>query len=146
MKRSKRNVKKPMSEINTVPYIDVMLVLLVIFMITAPMLTQGVNVNLPKAQAKTIQLQKQLPLIVSINQQGDYYLNLSKTPLTPMSPQDLLYRVAALRSLEKDSQNQRPIYIKADSHVPYGTVVKMMAVLEQAGADHVGLITQPHNS
>ena len=93
--------RRPLSEINVVPYIDVMLVLLVIFMITAPLLTQGVNVNLPQARAKALAPQKDIPLVVSIDRFGRYYLNVAKHPSHTIKAQALMTEVAAFLQISK---------------------------------------------
>lgn len=139
----RRNRKKPMSEINVVPYIDVMLVLLVIFMITAPLLTQGINVRLPQTSSKALSPNQQTPLIVSVNQQGNYFLNLSPTPTKAITPQMLMSSVAAYMQLAKQKHEVRHVYVKGDQNVDYGKVVGAMALLQKAGANEVGLITQP---
>lgn len=147
MQQRMRKIKKrPVAEINVVPYIDVMLVLLVIFMITAPLLSQGVNVNLPQAQAKALSEQDQTPIVVSVNSQGDYFLNLSSTPMTPINPQDLMSQVSAYLMLAKQHNQVRPVYVKGDREVNYGRVVQAMVLLQKAGADNVGLITEPGNT
>lgn len=135
--------KRPIAEINVVPYIDVMLVLLVIFMITAPLLTQGVNVNLPQAKAKALAAKDQTPLVVSVNSRGDYFLNLSSQPLQPLNPQQLMSQVSAYLLLAKERHQHRPVYVKGDRSVNYGRVVQAMVMLQKAGADDVGLITDP---
>lgn len=146
MRQKMRRIKKrPMAEINVVPYIDVMLVLLVIFMITAPLLSQGINVNLPQAQAKTLSAQDKTPIIVSVNSQGEYFLNLSSTPMAPINPQDLMSQVSAYLMLAKQHNDIRPVYVKGDRDVNYGRVVQAMVLLQKAGADNVGLITEPGN-
>ncbi len=135
--------KRRMAEINVVPYIDVMLVLLVIFMITAPLLTQGVNVNLPQAKAKAMAEDK-TPVIVSVNQSGDYFLNLSTTPNSPLPAQQIAVQVAARIQLAKQKQEPLPpVYVKADRDVNYGKVVQAMVMLQQAGAENIGLVTDP---
>ncbi len=134
--------KKPIAEINVVPYIDVMLVLLVIFMITAPLLTQGVNVNLPKAQAKAIAKKNELPIIVSIDSAGRYFINAAKHPTHPISAQSLMTQIAARVQLAKQLQQPVTIYVKGDRFVNYGKVVYAMTLLQKAGATNVGLITQ----
>lgn len=132
-----------LSEINIVPYIDVMLVLLVIFMITAPLLTQGINVKLPHAAAKALSPDKELPIVVSVDHDGAYYLNLAATPLQAIPQEELLYRVAALVAVAKEAGQVRPVYVKGDNNVSYGKVVALMALLQRAGAGEVGLITDP---
>jgi len=136
MSRTKR---KPMSDINVVPYIDVMLVLLIIFMVTAPMLTQGIKVDLPQLEASPVKLEKnQEPMIISVDSNGAYYLEMSADSGKPMVLKDLLNRASAILS-----QNQQtPVLIRGDRHVEYGTIVDLMAALQSAGAEGVGLITE----
>lgn len=141
MIRTKTKRERPISEINVVPYIDVMLVLLVIFMITAPMLSQGVTVDLPKAASQTLAPTDKEPIIVSVNQQGTYFLNISSTPAEPIEPQALVVRVAAELELAKQSSQKLNVLVKGDQGVAYGKVVQAMALLKQAGADQVGLLT-----
>jgi biopolymer transport protein TolR len=132
-----------MAEINVVPYIDVMLVLLVIFMVTAPMLTQGIQVNLPKTQAKAIAPSSQMPIVLSIRSDGRYFLNVSAKPADPVAAQAVQARVMALLTLSKQQKEKPPgVYVKADESVRYGVVANAMALLQKAGADQVGLITQ----
>lgn len=138
-----RHKKSPIAEINVVPYIDVMLVLLVIFMITAPLLTQGVNVNLPHAKAKAMSAKNKTPIVVSVNSQGQYFLNLDKNPLQPINPQQLMSQVSAYLLLAKQHHEERPVYVKGDRSVNYGRVVQAMVMLQKAGAGDVGLITDP---
>jgi len=134
----KRIRRKPMSEINVVPYIDVMLVLLVIFMITAPLLTQGVAVELPQADAGPVGGEADEPLVVTVTADGDYYLSVGDKPDDPIDHQLLVTKVAAvLRHRPKT-----PIMVRGDAQVEYGKVVVAMALLQKAGAPSVGLITQ----
>lgn len=135
--------KRPISEINVVPYIDVMLVLLVIFMITAPLLTQGVNVNLPQAHAKSLSAKEKTPIVVSVDSRGNYFLNLSEHPLQPITPQQIMSQVSAYLLLAKQQHYNRPVYVKGDRDVNYGRVVRAMVMLQKAGAGDVGLITSP---
>ena len=128
------------ADINVVPYIDVMLVLLVIFMITAPLLTQGINVNLPNEKGKAISTKKE-PIILSVDQQGEYFLNTSKDPATPISKQDLLSNIST--TLQKAKNNPPAIYVKGDKNVEYGKIVAAMSLLQKAGANNIGLFTQP---
>lgn len=137
--------ERPISEINVVPYIDVMLVLLVIFMITAPMLTQGVTVDLPKAASHTLPTTEREPIIVSVNAQGTYFLNISSTPADPIEANALLVRVAAELELAKQSSQKINVLVKGDQGVVYGKVVQAMALLKQAGAEQVGLMTDSTN-
>jgi biopolymer transport protein TolR len=137
-----RRRKKLMAEINVVPYIDVMLVLLVIFMITAPLLKEGVKVDLPAAGAKPIDadfLAKHEPLIVTIDSGGRLYINFGQNQDKPATEDTVSARTAAL--LRRDPQT--PILVKADTTVPYGTVVHAMVLLQKAGAAKVGFLTDP---
>lgn len=134
------------SEINVVPYIDVMLVLLVIFMITTPLMTQGVEIKLPQAAAKSIDETPQTPLIVSVDAQGRWYLNVNARPLEPMAPSILLNRVAAEIQLNQQRGNKRPVYVKGDASARYEQIIEAMAALQQAGVEHIGLLTHPPDS
>ena len=137
--------RKPMSEINVVPYIDVMLVLLVIFMVTAPLFNQGVEVQLPQAPSKPIddfmrQMERgEEPFIVSVDQQGKIYVNKSANPEKPMTLVEFEQLVPGMLAQEKS----RKAYVKGDLNVFYGRVVRVMVALQNAGASSVGLITQP---
>jgi biopolymer transport protein TolR len=134
--------RRLMSEINVVPYIDVMLVLLIIFMVTAPLLTQGVKVELPSAAAQPLDadfLARHEPLILSIDAAGRYYLNIGDHAERPLSLVTLLARASAV--LRRDPKT--PVLVKADTKVPYGEVVRGMVLLQKAGADKVGFITEP---
>ncbi|MBW8054172.1 MAG: protein TolR [Acidiferrobacterales bacterium] len=126
--------KKLMSEINVVPYIDVMLVLLVIFMITVPLLSQGVKVELPQAAAKPVDVKDSETLVLTVDRKGVYYLDDRK-----IKPAVLRKRIAAIMRLRPKTQ----IVVRGDRRVPYGKVVAVMALLQEAGAPSVGLITQP---
>src|SRR5690242_15909472 len=138
--------KKLIAEINLVPYIDVMLVLLVIFMIVTPILTQGVHVQLPQAAAKALPPQPEVPIIVSVDSRGDYYLNTTDHPTQTISPNDLLTKVAALMQLAEQNHTHRAVYVKGDDAVDYGKVVQAMVLLQRAGVNNVGLMTQtPEN-
>lgn len=146
LRKKKTSSKKPMSDINVVPYIDVMLVLLVIFMITAPMLTQGVTVDLPKTTSESLKSADREPIIVSVNQQGDYFLNIHSQPNTPIAPQALMVRVAAELELAKQTHQALNVLVKGDQGVAYGKVVIAMGLLKQAGASQVGLLTDSLNT
>ncbi|MBL4637859.1 MAG: protein TolR [Gammaproteobacteria bacterium] len=138
--RHKRQRRKPMSEINVVPYIDVMLVLLIIFMITAPMLTQGVNVDLPTADSNAIDVPEDNsePLVVSIDAEGKFYVTIGDKQDEPLEAQQLLVKVAAVLRRSPNT----PVMVKGDSAVNYGQVVTVMTLLQKAGAPSVGLITK----
>jgi len=127
-----------MAEINVVPYIDVMLVLLIIFMVTAPMLMQGVKVELPDAAAEPVDNQDSEPLIVSVNSAGQFFLNVGGDRERPVSLATIQQRVGAVmrRSPEK------PVLVWGDEAVPYGEVVTLMGALQEAGAPGVGLVTE----
>ncbi len=139
---SRLRQRKLMAEINVVPYIDVMLVLLIIFMITAPLLTQGISVDLPEAGAEPLDpelMQDNEPLVLSINSEGQLFLNVGGDEETPIDEQTVLTRTAAV--LRRNAQT--PVLVKADEAVPYGRVVTAMVILQQAGAEKVGFITDP---
>ena len=126
-----------MSEINVVPYIDVMLVLLIIFMVTAPMLMQGVKVELPEASAAPVENQDSEPVIVSIDSAGQLFLNLGQEDQV-LSLATVRDRVAAVMRRSPD----KPVLVWGDRAVPYGEVVTLMAALQEAGAPGVGLVTE----
>ena len=130
--------RRMLAEINVVPYIDVMLVLLVIFMVTAPMLMQGVEVKLPQATAAPVANQDAEPLIVSINDRGQLFLNLGVDEKQALELATIRQRVAAvLRRSPK-----KPVLVWGDQRVAYGDVVVVMTALQQAGAPSVGLVTE----
>ena len=143
MQSARRSRRRVMAEINIVPYIDVMLVLLVIFMATAPLLSQGVKVNLPKAQAKTLNNQHQSPIIVSVNQRGQYFLNIAAENKRAIAPQQILQLVSTRLHEDELKHRQRAVLVKGDRAVDYGKVVQAMVLLQKAGAKQVGLITEP---
>lgn len=133
-----RNRKRPMAEMNVVPYIDVMLVLLVIFMITAPLLTQGVKVDLPKAEAEAVDSGDQEPLVVTVDAAGAYHLNIDNTGKS-IDDDTLKQRVATVLS----RQPKRQVLVRGDKDVNYGRVVNAMVLLKGAGVESVGLVTEP---
>lgn len=138
---SSRRRKGPLAEINVVPYIDVMLVLLVIFMVTTPLLSQGIKVNLPQAQAQTI-APAQEPIIVSVDEKGLYYLNTSVHPESALDAHQLSVEVTEqIRSAEQ-KKSPRQVFVKGDKRVDYGKVVQAMVLLQQAGALNIGLLTE----
>jgi biopolymer transport protein TolR len=137
-----RNKKRygAMAEINVVPYIDVMLVLLIIFMVTAPMIMQGVQVELPHAKAQPVPPQEKDPLIVSIKADGSYYLKgigTDEQARTATTLADIVNRVGKVLSANPEQK----IFVWGDRNVPYGEVVALMAALQTAGAESVGLVT-----
>jgi len=133
-----RSRKRPISDINVVPYIDVMLVLLVIFMITAPLLTQGVKVDLPQASSEPLEQQDREPLVVTVDAQANLYLNYGGDQETPLAPDTLFHRVRALLLRHPDT----PVLVRGDRATPYGNVVTAMTLLQRAGAPSVGLMTE----
>jgi len=128
--------RRLMGEINVVPYIDVMLVLLIIFMVTAPMLSAGIQVELPKAAAEPLPPDLE-PLVLSIDAEGAMYLNIGDAK-TPQDADRVLEVVSAALRREPG----RPVLVKADRSVEYGRVVEGMALLQQAGAQKVGFATE----
>ena len=121
------------SNINVTPFVDVMLVLLVIFMVTAPIIQQGVEVNLPQAKAKPVEGETQ-PLVVTIARDGKIYLNDN-----PMTLQELEGKLSAIRALDRD----KSVYLRADREVPYGTVIEAIGEIKAAGIEKLGMIARP---
>ena len=131
--------RKPLAEINVVPYIDVMLVLLIIFMVTAPLLMQGVKVDLPQTLSSPLDNTDEEPLIVSIKADGSYYINLGQKG-DEQKPLD--YIVDQVSKILRQKP-QTPVLIWGDKTIPYGSVVNLMSLLQGAGAPSVGLVTEP---
>ena len=129
--------RRPIAEMNVVPYIDVMLVLLVIFMITAPLLTQGVKVDLPKADANPMDEDAKRPLVVSVNKQGEYFLTYDDDKTQQLGADELLLKSAAIITHNPGI----PVLVKGDTGVDYGSVVDVMVLLQKAGAPNIGLLT-----
>jgi len=139
---TKKGKRRLMSEINVVPYIDVMLVLLIIFMITAPLLTQGIQVDLPNAPASPLDpelLEDNEPLVLSIDREGRFYLSIGENPESPIDDAAIVERVSAV--IRRNAET--PVIVKADENVPYGRVVSGMVLLQQSGATNFGLQTDP---
>jgi biopolymer transport protein TolR len=139
MARSKHRL---ISEMNVVPYIDVMLVLLIIFMITAPLLTQGISVDLPKAPAEALDpelLKNTEPLVLSVDREGRFYLNIGDNVESPIEDSAIVERVSAVIRRNPET----PVLVKGDENVPYGRVVIGAALLQQSGAAKVGFLTDP---
>lgn len=130
--------RRAVAEINVVPYIDVMLVLLIIFMVTAPMLMQGVKVDLPDAATEPVENKDSEPLIVSVDAGGRYYLNVGGNEKQALELATIKQRVSAV--LRRDAQ--KPVMVWGDQSVSYGTVVTLMSALQEAGASSVGLVTE----
>lgn len=136
----KTRKRRLMGEINVVPYIDVMLVLLVIFMVTAPLLTQGIEVDLPKAAAEPLETQQNsAPLVLSIDPSGQLYLSVGDDKGEPVDEA----RVVELASAVLRRNPRTPVLVNADEKVPYGAVVQAMVLLQEAGAEKVGFLTDP---
>lgn len=136
--KSKRTKRKLVAEINVVPYIDVTLVLLVVFMITAPLLMQGVKVDLPVANSAPLDKQKQDPLIISIKSDGTYWIDENGTNIAN-SLSFIKDRVAKVLRQKPNT----PVLVWGDTAVDYGSVVDLMSELQIAGAPSVGLVTEP---
>jgi biopolymer transport protein TolR len=130
--------RKPVSEINVVPYIDVMLVLLIIFMITAPLLQQGVEIDLPQASANPLPPEQREPLVVTISKAGDLYLNIGENNEKPLDEDLLANRVAAVI----ENHPQTPVLVRGDKAVDYGRVTEAMVLLQAAGVEKIGLMTE----
>lgn len=130
--------RKPMAEINVVPYIDVMLVLLIIFMVTAPMLIQGVQVDLPETTSEPISQDKDVePITVSVDSNGAYFLNIGGKESEPMALDEVREQVSKILSQRTNAE----VLVRGDEYVDYGMVVRLMAELQAAGASGIGLIT-----
>ncbi|HEY5702355.1 MAG TPA: protein TolR [Gammaproteobacteria bacterium] len=130
--------KRPISEINVVPYIDVMLVLLIIFMITAPLLTQGIKVDLPEVPSRVVEQTDKEPVIINVDAAGNYYINYGENQDKPVAAADLLNRVNALLKYQPGI----PVLVGGDQAVPYGRVAQLMSLLQSAGVPSVGMITE----
>lgn len=126
-----------MSEINVVPYIDVMLVLLVIFMVTAPLMTQGIKVDLPKAYSESMDADENA-LIVTIREDGSYFLNTGEEEKT-VTLKQISDRSSKIIKANPDVK----VLVEGDRNLKYGSVIELMNVLQKAGAENVGLITEP---
>lgn len=132
----------PMADVNTTPLIDVMLVLLIIFMITAPLLTQGVNVDLPQADSAPLPAEADDPVVVSVNREGELFIDVGEGKNEPLDEETLVTRVAAVIKYKPKT----PILVRGDRHVDYGRVVQAMVLIQAAGVPNVGLITEtPEN-
>ncbi|MDR9423939.1 MAG: protein TolR [Marinobacter sp.] len=130
--------RKPMAEINVVPYIDVMLVLLIIFMVTAPMLIQGVQVDLPETTSEPISQDKDVePITVSVDSNGAYFLDIGGKESEPMALDEIREQVSKILSQRTNAE----VLVRGDEYVDYGMVVRLMAELQAAGASGIGLIT-----
>ncbi|MDI3326042.1 protein TolR [Pontibacterium granulatum] len=138
MIRRHRKARKLNAEINVVPYIDVMMVLLVIFMITAPMLTQGVQVELPKAAAEPVDDKDKEPVIITVNAEQQYFIDVGGDPEEPLDAETVSERVRKILAANQDKM----LLVRGDKNVDYNAVVQLMVLLQQAGAGTVGLVTE----
>jgi biopolymer transport protein TolR len=134
----RRKRRKLMSQINVVPYIDVMLVLLIIFMVTAPLLNLGVDIHLPQSAAKSVQDNKE-PVLVSVDKDGSFFLTLGGTQREPIDADNLVRKVSAFVR----ANPQVSVMIGGDERVDYGKIYQAMVLLQQAGVPKVGLMSQP---
>jgi len=131
--------RRAVSEINVVPYIDVMLVLLIIFMVTAPLLKQGVDVDLPTAPANPLDAESPEPIVITVDKGGTMYLNIALNPDGEISAEALVKQVKAALSREP----KRPVMVRGDANGPYQNVVATLVLLQQANVGSVGLVTEP---
>jgi len=129
--------RRAVAEINVVPYIDVMLVLLIIFMITAPIVQQGVEIELPKISANSLPPDEQEPIILTVSKTGEYYLNVGANLKKPVSDEVVIQRV----SLILKQKPSIPVLVRGDKNVDYGAVTTAMVLLQSAGVEKVGLMT-----
>ena len=134
--------RRSVSEINVVPYIDVMLVLLIIFMVTAPLLQQGVDVDLPNAPANPLDADSPEPIVVSVDREGMMYLNIAIEPESSLAAVTLVNEVKAALA----RQPKRPVLVRGDANGPYQHVVSTLVLLQQAEVGSVGLVTDPEES
>jgi len=135
--------RKPMSEINVVPYIDVMLVLLVIFMATAPLLMQGVEIELPQAPSEPLPDEENDPLVITVNREGAVFVNTGIRKDTERGRRVTIFSLEDEVSRIVDARPNVPVFVRADHTLDYGMVVRVMTALQKAGAESVGLITDP---
>jgi len=131
LQRGGRN--RALSEINVTPFVDVMLVLLIIFMVTAPMMQQGVDVDLPDTTTQPLRMQDE-PLVLTVKKGGEYFLGRTEVPLA-----DLETKLAAIFA----GRDSKEIFLRADTAAPYGVVVKALAAARAAGASKMGMVTEP---
>lgn len=135
----RRNKRRLMGEINVVPYIDVMLVLLIIFMVTAPLLTQGVQVELPQAPAENLPPDDMEPIVLTVNREGRFFLNIGENPKQALDEKVIIAQVSKVLR----NQPKTPVMVRGDQAVDYGSVMRAMVLLQEAGAPSVGMVTDP---
>ena len=139
MSDARRGRRRMMSEINVVPYIDVMLVLMIIFMITAPLITQGVRIELPQAPSEVLPPSDQEPVVVTVAADGQVFVDIGENPEQAIDDETLMTRIAAVVQFKPQTE----VLVEGDRNVDYGRVVQVMTLLKNAGVDGVGLITEP---
>tara|TARA_B110000091_G_C13585652_1_gene378405 strand:+ start:184 stop:606 length:423 start_codon:yes stop_codon:yes gene_type:complete len=139
MLKRRRNL---ISDINVVPYIDVMLVLLVIFMVAAPLMVQGISVNLPEVSSDALPVENSEPLIISVRSDGSFFLEIDATRNQPLTIEEVSQEVTKLLQADKNMQ----VVIRGDAEVKYEKVMMLMALLQQLGSKNIGLITKPPKS
>ena len=135
--------RRSMSEINVVPYIDVMLVLLVIFMATAPLMTQGVEVDLPNTDSKPLSDESDDPLVISIDKDGRIFVNTGMPRAGDEGTRVTIFSLADQTEKIIGARPEIPVFVRGDQAIAYGEIIKVMTVLQRAGAQSVGLITDP---
>jgi len=136
---SRHGRRRMMAEINVVPYIDVMLVLLIIFMVTAPLITQGVRIELPQAPSEVLPPSDQEPVVVTVAADGQVFVDIGENPEQAIDDETLVTRIAAVMQFKPQTE----VLVEGDRNVDYGRVVQVMTLLKNAGVDGVGLITEP---
>lgn len=141
MTRTAGKSRRAMSDINVVPYIDVMLVLLIIFMVTAPLLNQGVEVDLPSAPANQLDADGPEPIVISVDVDGRIYLNISTKPDSSIEAASMVDQVKT--ALQK--QSSRPVMVRGDGNGPYQNIVRVLVMLQKANVNSVGLVTDPED-
>ncbi|MCY4013008.1 MAG: protein TolR [Gammaproteobacteria bacterium] len=135
--------RRPMSEINVVPYIDVMLVLLVIFMATAPLMMQGVEIDLPNTDSKPLSNEQDDPLVITVDDEGRIFVNTGMPRAGEEGTRATIYSLADQAGKIIDARPDIAVYVRADKAIAYGEVIEVMTVLQRAGAQSVGLVTEP---
>ncbi len=142
MQSNRTQRRKPMAEINVVPLIDVMLVLLIVFMVTTPLITQGVKVDLPQANSEVVEEDEEQSLVVSINAEGMYFISLGES--TQENPEPVPLELLGENVAKIMAANPEvPVFLEADAVINYGVVMSLLSTLESAGTKGVRLITQP---
>ena len=141
MAQSRFPRRRLIAEINVVPYIDVMLVLLIIFMVTAPLLKQGVDVDLPTAPANPLDVKSPEPIVISVDRNGSMFLSIASTPESSIDTVALVDQVRAALAKQPD----RPVMVRGDANGPYQNVVRTLVLLQKANVESVGLVTEPED-